>query len=109
MRPDGRMTTISLVHDALLRGRGDIRAAAVLLDEAASSARSRVRSLESSWHGLAAGTFLAAFGEWDEAAAGCLGDLRRLAEELAAAHALFTAADDAAAVAAGALLAGAAS
>lgn len=100
---------IALAHDALLTGRGDVRAAAVLLDEAASSARSRVRSLESSWRGVAADAFLSAFAEWDRAASACLGELRSLADELAAAQTLLTAADDTAVTAAGALLAEAAS
>jgi len=99
------MTPISLVHDALTRGRGDVRAAGVLLEEAASSARVQVRSLEAGWHGVAADAFFDAFAEWHRAATACLDELRRLGDGMAAAQASLAESDASASAAAGALLA----
>jgi len=98
--------TVSLVHDALVRARGDVRAAAVLLDEAAASARSRLRTLASSWHGVAAEAFTDAFADWERAAAAGVDDLRRLDDGLATAYALLGAADGEAAGRAALLRAG---
>ncbi|MEJ7832947.1 MAG: WXG100 family type VII secretion target [Nocardioides sp.] len=90
------MTQIDLTHTAFDKAKSDVREGAERLTRDRDNIDARVTGfLGSGWTGIAADSFVEAWGDWKDAAGDVLQGLVSMGELLDAVHKDFIAADDA--------------